>query len=139
MGDLASVGSLLVSTMCTDFYQASERGFNFSLDERSGWSFSAVLNFAQFLHTTYQQFNNQFIKHKIFSILVEMGNDQEVEFHEIKICFFHEIEIMIMRSKLDLIMRSNLFNNIDQEVNTSIMRSKFQKALLGILISWSIC
>ena len=57
------------------------------------------------------------------------GNYQEVEFHEIEICFFHEIKIMIMRSKLDLIVRSNLFNNIDQEVDTLIMRSKFQKAL----------
>jgi hypothetical protein len=36
-----------------------------------------------------------------------------------------------MRSKLCLFMRSNLSNNIDQEVDTSIMRSKFQKALLG--------
>jgi len=31
-------------------------------------------------------------------------------------------------------MRSNLFNNIDQEVDTSIMRSKPKKALLLI---WS--
>ncbi len=53
-----------------------------------------------------------------------LGNDHEVEFHEIEIAIFHEIKIMIMRSKLDLIMRSNLFNNIDQEVDTSIMRSK---------------
>ncbi len=30
-----------------------------------------------------------------------------------------------MRSKLCLFMRSNLSNNIDQEVDTSIMRSKF--------------
>jgi hypothetical protein len=64
-----------------------------------------------------------------------MGNDQEVEFHEIKIRFFHEIEITIMRLKLDLIMRSNLLNNIDQEVYTSIMRSKPNKALLLISIS----
>jgi hypothetical protein len=56
-----------------------------------------------------------------------MGNDHEVEFHEIKIQLFQEIKF--------LIMRSNLSNNIDQEVNTLIMRSKFQKALLGILIS----
>jgi hypothetical protein len=30
------------------------------------------------------------------------GNDQEVEFHEIKIAIFHEIEFMIMRSKVRL-------------------------------------
>ncbi len=29
-----------------------------------------------------------------------MGNDQEVEFHEIEILIFLEVEIMIMRSKL---------------------------------------
>ncbi len=29
-----------------------------------------------------------------------MGNDHEVEFHEIEISIFHEIEITIMRSKL---------------------------------------
>ncbi len=67
------------------------------------------------------------------------GNDHEVEFYEIKIQLFQEIEFSIMRSKLCLFMRSNLSNNIDQEVDTLIMRSKFQKALLGISISWSIC
>jgi hypothetical protein len=36
-----------------------------------------------------------------------LGNDQEVEFHEVEIRFFHEIEITIMSSKLDWIMRSN--------------------------------
>ncbi len=56
---------------------------------------------------------------------------QEVEFHQIKIQLFQEIEFSIMRL--------NLSNNIDQEVDTLIMRSKFQEALLGILISWSIC
>ena len=40
--------------------------------------------------------------------LLEMGNDHEVEFHEIKIAIFHEIKIMIMRSKLYLFMRSKL-------------------------------
>jgi hypothetical protein len=29
-----------------------------------------------------------------------MGNNHEVEFHEIEIAIFHEIEITIMRSKL---------------------------------------
>jgi hypothetical protein len=48
------------------------------------------------------------------------GNDCEIEFHEIKIQFF---------------MRSNLSNNIDQEVDTLIMRSKPKIALLAILIS----
>ena len=52
------------------------------------------------------------------------GNDHEVEFHEIQIAIFHEIKITIMRSKLCLFMRSNLSNNIDQEVDTSIMRLK---------------
>ena len=37
-----------------------------------------------------------------------MGNDHEVEFHEIEIAIFHEIEITIMRSKLYLFMRSKL-------------------------------
>ncbi len=58
------------------------------------------------------------------------GNDQEVEFNEIKIRFFHEIKITIVRLKLDLIMRLNLFNNIDQEAETLIMRSKFQKSII---------
>ncbi len=53
-----------------------------------------------------------------------MGNDHEVKFHEIKIQLFQEVEFSIMRSKFNLFMRSNLSNNIDQEVNTSIMRSK---------------
>ncbi len=64
-----------------------------------------------------------------------MGNDHEVEFHDIEIQLFQEIEFLIMRSKLCMFMRSNLSNNIDQEVDTLIMRLKFQKALLGILIS----
>ncbi len=55
------------------------------------------------------------------------GNDHEVEFHEIKIAIFHEIEITIMRS--------NLSNNIDQEVDTLIMRSKPKLALFLISIS----
>ena len=56
---------------------------------------------------------------------------------------FHEVEFMrsnffsfFMRSNLCLFMRSNLSNNIDQEVDTSIMRSKPKQALLKILISW---
>ena len=32
---------------------------------------------------------------------------------------------------------SIIFDRFDQEVNTLIMRSKFQKALLGVSISWS--
>ncbi len=66
-----------------------------------------------------------------------MGNDHEVEFHEIKTQLFQEIEFLIMRSKLCLFMRSNLSNNIDQEVNTSIMRLKPKQALFLISISWS--
>jgi hypothetical protein len=57
-----------------------------------------------------------------------MGNDHEVEFHEIQTAIFHEIKIMIMSSKLYLFMRSKLtiiFHNFDQEVETWIMRSKF--------------
>ncbi len=53
-----------------------------------------------------------------------MTQGQEVEFHEIKIQLFQEVEFSIMRSKFNLFMRSNLSNNIDQEVDTSIMRSK---------------
>jgi len=56
---------------------------------------------------------------------VRMTQGQEVEFHEIKIQLFQEIEFLIMRSKLCLFMRSNLSNNIDQEVDTLIMRSNF--------------
>ncbi len=52
------------------------------------------------------------------------GNDHEVEFHEIEIQLFQEVEFLIMRSKFNLFMRSNLSNNIDQEVDTSIMRLK---------------
>ena len=61
-----------------------------------------------------------------------------------------------MRSKFNFFMRSNfwswgqnsicswgqicslIFHSFDQEVEFSIMRSKFKKALLGILISWSM-
>jgi hypothetical protein len=32
----------------------------------------------------------------------KLGNDQEVEFHEIKIRLFHVVEIMITRSKVRL-------------------------------------
>ncbi len=64
-----------------------------------------------------------------------MGTDHEVEFHEIKIAIFHEIKIMIIWSKLCWYMRLNLSNNIDQEVDTSIMRLKLKKALFLILIS----
>jgi len=64
------------------------------------------------------------------------GNDHEVEFHEIEIHLFHETEFLIMRSKFYLFMRSNLSNNIDQEVDTSIMRSKPKQALFLISISW---
>jgi len=35
-----------------------------------------------------------------------LGNDHEVEFHEIKIQLFHEIKITIMRLKFNLFMRS---------------------------------
>ncbi len=56
--------------------------------------------------------------------MIWLGNDHEVEFNEIEIQLFHEIKFLIMRSKLGLFMRSNLSNNIDQEVDTSIMRSK---------------
>jgi hypothetical protein len=48
-----------------------------------------------------------------------VGNDHEVE--------FHEIEIMIMRSKLCLFVRSNF----DQEVDTSIIRSKLPNNLIN--------
>jgi hypothetical protein len=75
---------------------------------------------------------------KNFNLNLDMqhwGNDHEVEFHEIKIAIFHEIKITIMRSKLCLFMRLNLSNNIDQEVDTSIMRSKPKQALFIISIS----
>jgi len=44
---------------------------------------------------------------------------------------FHEIEITIMRLKFNFFMRLSLLNYIDQEVDTSIMRSKPKKALLA--------
>ncbi len=44
---------------------------------------------------------------------------------------FHEIEVTIMRLKFDFFMRSNLFKNIDPEVDSLIMRSKPKKALLA--------
>ncbi len=59
---------------------------------------------------------------------MQLGNDHEVKFHEIKIHLFHEIKITIMRSKFYFLMRSNfsiIFDNFDLEVDTSIMRSKF--------------
>ncbi len=68
-------------------------------------------------------------------ICLNKGTDHEVEFHEIKIELFHEIEIIIMRSKLYLFMRSNLSNNIDQEVDTSIMRLKPKQALLQVQLT----
>ena len=52
-----------------------------------------------------------------------MTQGQEVEFNEYKIQLFQEIKFSIMRSKLCLFMRLNLSNNIDQEVDTLIMRS----------------
>jgi hypothetical protein len=52
---------------------------------------------------------------------------QEVKFHEIEIQLFRAIEFLIMRSKFNLFMRSNLPNKINQEVDTSIMRSKLKK------------
>ncbi len=64
-----------------------------------------------------------------------MGNDHEVKFHEIKITnYFYEIEITTMTSKFSFFMRSNLsiiFDNLDQEVDTLIMRSKLKKGLLA--------
>jgi hypothetical protein len=43
---------------------------------------------------------------------VLLGNDHEVEFHEIKTQLFQEIEFLIMRLIFNLFMRSNLFINI---------------------------
>ena len=62
-------------------------------------------------------------------LIVIMGIDQEVEFHEIKIQFF-------MRSKFSFSWDRNyfcswgricslIFDSVNQEVDTSIMRSKF--------------
>ena len=47
----------------------------------------------------------------IFSF-TNMGNDHEVEFHEIEIQLFQKVEFSIMRSKFNLFMRSNLYINI---------------------------
>ena len=40
------------------------------------------------------------MKNNFYFAKVKLGNDHEVEFHEIEIASFHEIEITIMRSKL---------------------------------------
>jgi hypothetical protein len=45
---------------------------------------------------------------------------------------------LLLRSKFNLFMRLNLSNNINQAVDTSIMRSKPKQALLQISISWSL-
>ena len=93
---------------------------------------------------------NKHFKHLYCVGCCFLGNDQEVEFHEIKIHFF-------MRSKFNLFMRSNLFINIwqcrsggqhfDHEVkiplpflnfnlmivfaaNKSVMRSKLKKGII---------
>jgi hypothetical protein len=55
------------------------------------------------------------------------ANDHEVKFHKIKTRVFHEIKTTIRRSKFISFMRSKvsiIFHNFDQEVDTSIMRSK---------------
>jgi hypothetical protein len=52
--------------------------------------------------------------------LIEASGGQEVKFHEIEIQLFHEIKT---------------YNNIDQEVEFLIMRSKLNKAVLLISIS----
>jgi hypothetical protein len=78
----------------------------------------------KFLVTEANQTNIEFYLFHVFPDRILKGNDHEVEFHEIEIQLFHEIEFSIMRSKFNLFMRSNLSNNIDQEVDTSIMRSK---------------
>ncbi len=77
------------------------------------------------------------------------GTDHEVEFHEIKIQLFYEIKITIMKSKFNFLCDQNYnhevkiilfheiktYNNIDQEVKFSIMRSKPPQKLLQIMIS----
>jgi hypothetical protein len=45
-----------------------------------------------------------------------VGDDHEVEFHEIEIAIFHEIEIMIMRSKLQFFMSSKL-RSLDRKLS----------------------
>ncbi len=64
-----------------------------------------------------------------------LSGGQEVKFHDIKIQLFQEVKFLIMKSKFSLFMRSNLSNNIDQEVDTLIMRSKPKQALFLISIS----
>jgi hypothetical protein len=44
-----------------------------------------------------------------------MGNDQELEFHEIKIGIFQKIETLIMRLKVFFIRRWKMLSN-DQEI-----------------------
>ncbi len=92
----------------------------------------------QFQKLISPNFHSHIKTHSQINNILTMGNDHEVEFHEIEIQLFQEVEFLIMRSKFNLFMRSNLSNNIDQEVDTSIMRSKPKIALLAILISWKV-
>jgi hypothetical protein len=62
-------------------------------------------------------------------MFITLAQGQEVKFHEIKIQLFQEIEFLIMMAILCLFMRLNKSNNIDQEVDTLIMRLKPKQAL----------
>ncbi len=56
-----------------------------------------------------------------------MGNDHEIEFHEIERVFFQEIERTIVRSKVIFFRRSKIsmiFDNFVPEIDTLIRRSK---------------
>ncbi len=77
-----------------------------------------------FLHLTFIQRIQQLKCDLIKCGLDNKGNDHAVKFHEIKIQLFQEVKFLIMRSKFNSFMRLNLSNNIDQEVDTSVMRSK---------------
>jgi len=64
-----------------------------------------------------------------------VGNDQEVEFHEIEIQLFQEVDTSIMRSKF-LIMLYFEFQSHNQFVShKNDHEIKIKKTLLGILTS----
>ena len=62
--------------------------------------------------TLFEEYNYKIVAH-----LLNLSGSQEVEFHEIEIQLFQEVEILLFHE-------IETYNNIDQEDDTSIMRSK---------------
>ncbi len=104
--------------------------------------------------------NLAILSYSLFQLLVKLENDEILNNNLLGLsdsCNKREMimRLNFMRSKFNFFRRSNfwswgrnsicswgricslIFDSFDQEVKFSIMRSKFKKALLGILISWS--